>query len=112
MNFTNHLSEKWDENQRTEALKYGEIQDIPFPSVNPEEGEVYINRLANLYTEQILKLCPKAVLCQGEFCLAYQVIKNLKKRGILVLAACSKRMVKQMGQKKEVTFLFCRFRSY
>ena len=112
VNFTNHPWKKWDERQTREALKYGTIQDIPFPSVKPQGSENYIDQLAKVYTKRILEAHPSAVLCQGEFCLCYQVVKNLQKEGILVLAACSERMVKEMGQKKEVSFVFRRFRSY
>ena len=112
VNFTNHPWERWDKRQAAEALKYGTILDIPFPSVDPEGNEDYIDQLAKVYTKQILEIHPTAVLCQGEFCLCYRVVKILQKDGILVLAACSERMVKEMGQKKEVLFKFRRFRNY
>ena len=112
VNFSNHPSEKWDRNQREEALKYGMIQDIPFPAVDPDGDEAYIDRLAELCTAQIEGFSPRAVLCQGEFCLAYQVTARLKEKGILVLAACSERVVKEDGHKKEVSFTFRRFRRY
>ena len=88
VNFTNHSSAYWDENQRKEALKYGMIRDMPFPAVDPESDEAYIDSLA------------------------YQVIKGLKERGILALIARSERVVKDMGKKKEVSFTFRRFRRY
>lgn len=62
--------------------------------------------------KQILALYPRAVLCQGEFCLAYQVITKLRKKGIKVLAACSERIVREAGQRKEVQFVFRQFREY
>lgn len=37
INFTNHSSEKWSGEQRMAAERYGEIVDIPFPSVPPPE---------------------------------------------------------------------------
>lgn len=112
VNFTNHLSSRWGEKQKEEALKYGPIKDIPFPPVDPEGDEAYIGKLAEAYAERIMKLCPAAVLCQGEFCLAYQIVKRLTEERILVLAACSKRIVKENGQKKEVIFEFSRFRRF
>ena len=51
VNFTNHPSAYWDENQRKEALKYGMIRDMPFPSVDPESDEAYIDSLA----QQVIK---------------------------------------------------------
>ncbi len=112
VNFTNHPSTKWERKQRTEALKYGMIQDVPFPAVDSGGDEEYIESLAGRCVEQIEQLDPKAVLCQGEFCLSYQVIKRLKEKGIPVLAACSERVVNDTGEKKEVVFTFRRFRRY
>lgn len=112
INFTNHPSQYWGEKQREEALQYGEIFDVPFPAVDPWGNEEYISRLAEDCVERILQLHPSAVLCQGEFCLAYQVIYRLKEKGLPVLAACSERMVKETGQTKEVTFAFTCFREY
>ena len=86
--------------------------DIPFPDVDPQGDEGYINNLAEYYFRKIMEFHPQAVLCQGEFCLSYQIITRLRKAGILVLAACSERMVRETGQKKEVVFVFRRFRKY
>lgn len=112
VNFTNHPSDKWEPEQSQSALEYGEIVDLPFPEVEAEADEVQISDMAASYVQQILDLKPCAVLCQGEFCLAFQVVSILKSQGITVLAACSKREVKVYGNKKEVTFKFIRFRKY
>ena len=98
--------------QLREAEKYGDIVDVPFPDVDPEEDEAYIGVLASEYAERILNLVPDAVLCQGEFCLVYRVVSLLKEKNIAVLAACSERCVIQNGDRKEVTFSFRRFRRY
>lgn len=93
-------------------MEYGEIVDIPFPPVDPRGDESYIDGLAGQCVRQILQYHPYAVLCQGEFCLAYQVITRLREEGIQVLAACSERIVKEEGQKKEIVFVFEQFRKY
>ena len=49
---------------------------------------------------------PKAVLCQGEFTLAFQLINMLLENEIVVLAACSERIVKEDGARKESYFTF------
>lgn len=112
VNFTNHPSNRWDEKQKKAALKYGKIVDIEFPKVAASGSRDYILDLAKKYVEKILELHPAAVLCQGEFCLAYHVISRLKEKEILVLAACSERMVVEDGNKKEVLFAFEQFREY
>ena len=112
VNFTNHPVDKWEPAQRRCALEYGEIVDLPFPEVEAEADETVINEMADLYVRRILDLNPCAVLCQGEFSLAFQVTAILKTLGITVLAACSRREVKVCGNKKEVLFQFVRFRKY
>ena len=112
VNFTNHSSDNWELRQKKAAEKYGVIKDIPYPDVDPNGDREYIIRMADFYVEEIEKLKPAAVLCQGEFCLAYQVISKLKERHITVLAACSKRCVKTEGREKRVLFMFEQFREY
>lgn len=112
INFTNHPASDWEEGQKREAEKYGEIRDLPFPAVDPRGDENYVTELVEHYVEEILRLQPSAVLCQGEFCLVYQVVKRLQEKEILVLAACSERIIKIEKQRKEAVFVFRRFRRY
>lgn len=112
INFTNHPSQCWEETQLQQAQVYGEVVDVPFPAVDPEGDEEYIATLAEVSVAQILAHQPKAVLCQGEFCLVYRVVEALKAMNIRVLAACSRRCVKEYGNRKEAEFYFVRFREY
>ena len=112
VNFTNHPSQAWDGKQREAAERYGTITDVPFPGVDASGDEAYIAGLAEECLDKILQLHPAAVLCQGEFTLAYRVITGLKEKGIPVLAACSTRNVKTEGNRKETIFVFERFREY
>ena len=112
INFSNHPSDRWGEEQRAAALKYGEIVDIAFPEVDACGDEEYIQTLAVEYVDRIMSCEPAAVLCQGEFCLSFQVITKLKERGVTVLAACSERKVTIEGAKKIVIFEFEQFRRY
>lgn len=112
INLTNHPSKLWDRKQREEAEKYGEIVDIPFPNVEPGWSRESVAALSEKMVSRIMQKHPKAVLCQGEFCLAYQIVRDLQEKGVLVVAACSKRMVKEDGNQKLVTFKFEQFREY
>lgn len=112
VNFTNHPSDRWEKCQLQAALKYGEIVDVPFPNVNPIGNELYIRALAQESVEKIMDCKPDAVLCQGEFCLVYQVAARLMHRGVIVLAACSERIVREKGNKKETVFVFRQFRKF
>lgn len=112
VNFTNHPSKQWEETELLSAQKYGTIVDVPFPVVDSDGDENYIARLAGEYTEKIICLHPIAVLCQGEFCLVYNIVSNLKQENITVLSACSERIVIEEAQKKRSIFRFRRFREY
>lgn len=112
INFTNHPSELWGEDERQAALRYGEIVDFPFPDVDPRKDRDYIAGLAEEYVGRIIGLHPAAVLCQGEFCLVYQVVSRLKKEGMTVLSACSERITTEDKGKKISIFEFRQFREY
>lgn len=113
VNFTNHKMSKWSEKQKKEAGRYGEIVDIPFPNVAPDWTEKEIEQTAEHCYQKIMDCHPKAVLCQGEFTLAFSVAKKLRRSGVKVLAACSERQVTEgkKGEKISV-FNFVRFREY
>lgn len=117
VNFSNHSSADWSEEQRQAAESYGNIIDIKFPSVDPDASESDIEALADKCVESILAQKPSAVMCQGEFTLCYTVVRRLKEKGIVCLAACSVRESKEHrlddGKVRRVSvFRFCRFREY
>lgn len=112
INFSNHPSELWQESQVKAAEEFGTVIDLPFPAVDEFGDEAYIEQMAEEYVEKILDYEPVAVLCQGEFCLTYAVISKLKEKGIIVLAACSKRVVEENKEGKTSIFVFQRFRRY
>ena len=117
VNFSNHCSELWSNRQLTEARKYGEIIDYPFPMVDPNDSEENIKEMANRISEEIGAMKPDIVMCQGEFTLCYNVVKLLKDRGIKVVAASSERkameevLVDETVNKISV-FEFVKFREY
>ena len=112
INFTNHPSGGWGEEQMLEAKRYGEVIDLTFPEVDPYGDKKYVTKLAEKYTERLLKMHPAVVLCQGEFCLVYQVVAGLKEKGVKVVAACSERIVEEQDGKKVSVFGFRGFREY
>ena len=112
VNFTNHPAEMWESKQRGEAEKYGAIIDIAFPQVDPKMTNEDITEMSKHYESRIIKCNPEMVLCQGEFTLCFAVVESLKEKGIKVAAACSRRIVKEEGDKKIVRFEFEGFREY
>jgi len=116
VNFSNHPAEKWTEEQKNAAEKYGEIRDVTFPEVDPTWSERSVGKLAEECAAEILECEPDFVLCQGEFCLAFAVTEILKRKGVRVGAACSRRIceehVEEGVTKKTLTFKFVQFREY
>ncbi len=116
INFSNHPSSKWSATQTAEAEKFGKIVDIPFPDVDPAASKEDICKSAEKIVKKISDYHPAYVLCQGEFCLSYQVISLLKKKGVTVGASCSKRLVEErtIGDRIEKlsVFQFEQFREY
>jgi len=117
INFTNHPSSNWSQAQLSAAQNYGEIIDIPFPTVDPNKDENYINSLADSFVAEMIRHIPTAVLCQGEMTLAFAVARKLSALGIAIFAASSQRIVREaIGEKGETVkrseYSFVKFRKY
>lgn len=118
INFSNHPSNKWSADQVDAALsEYASIMDIPFPAVKADASSEDVFKIAEQYERQIEIMHPSAVLCQGEFSLAFAVAGLLIAKGIKVICACSERDVVETldenGETQKVsTFKFVSFREY
>lgn len=116
LNFSNHPSHLWGQEQKEAAEQFEQIEDLPFPQVGANWSSEEVCKLAESYADQILKKHPDCVLCQGEFCLSWHVIELLKKAGITVVAACSERITEEVygekGTEKKSVFRFVQFREY
>lgn len=116
INHTNHLSQYWSHAQLTAACEYGDILDLPFPSVDPQASSSEVLELAQEYTGRIIALHPSAVLCQGEFVYCHALVERLLAAGITVLAATSERVVEEFYHnginEKRIDFQFVQFREY
>ena len=118
VNFSNHPSSRWSEEQlKVAGQQYGEIVDVPFPSLDPCMDERAIAEIGEDCIEKILELSPCAVMCQGEFTLTFYVVNRLINKGITCVSACSERSSVEMMQedgsvRKESLFLFRGFRKY
>lgn len=117
INHTNHPSARWSEQQKKAAFVYGEIKDIPFPLIPPEESSENIRELAIKMAKTIADMNPKAVLCQGEFNYVFCLVDALLSQGIKVMAACSERIVREWTdengeQHRDAVFQFQQYRDY
>ena len=123
LNYSNHPSDKWSQEQIAAAQRYGEIADCPFPAVPSAATAEEIARLAQTECARILELLQargdkeNAVLCQGEFTLCFGVITLLKSHGVTVVAAVTERVAKETTRadgtaEKISVFQFMGFREY
>lgn len=117
INYSNHASSLWSEEQIAAARKYGCIVDVPFIDIDPSWDEEKIIELAEKTAGEIAGYNPQAVMCQGEFTFTFALVTKLKERGIRCFSACAKRVVREHlnaeGKTvKESVFVFEGFREY
>ena len=116
-NCTNHPKSAWGEAQLAAAGAYGEVVDIPFPSVDPALEPEGVRELVRDYAERILASGCKAALVAGEFTLTFMLVDKLLREGMQVLCTCSRRRVVEEtapdgSVHKSSVFVFERFRPY
>lgn len=119
VNFSNHPSVNWDEEQKNAAAEIVpecKIADVPFPQVKGSADEDEIQRIAENSIKEILSYNPSAVMCQGEFGVCWKVVSALQKLGIKVVYSCSERKAvekqTETGIEKTSVFCFERFREF
>jgi hypothetical protein len=113
VNLTNHPSTHWERDQAEAALSLAErIEDVRFPNVPPEASEKDLAAMAEACVAQLPPTSTHA-LVQGEFTLAFEIVRRLQERNITCLAATTDRQVENSGGgRKTSRFRFVRFRSY
>lgn len=116
INLSNHPSAKWAEEQLRAGHEFGEIADLPFPTVDPNGDEKYIQGLAEEYSRRILDLAnghQTTVHLMGEMTLTFAIASRLMEKGIRCVAATTERIVTESpGGAKTTFFKFVRFRYY
>jgi CRISPR-associated protein Csx16 len=116
VNLSNHPSACWSEAQKGAALRLApEIRDWPFPPVPPEAEAAEIADLAEQTAAALADALPGAthVMVQGEFTLAHALVRRLQQRGLVCIAATTRRQVlEDRGAVKTTRFEFVRFREY
>lgn len=121
INFSNHRTENWGEEQLAAAKSYGEIIDFPFPYVDPDGDENYILGLAEEYVEKLTSLmeapCISVVHIMGELTLTHHVVGRLKWMGVKCVASTTERKVVELEDEdgevvKIAIFKFRKFREY
>lgn len=121
INFSNHPYIHWSEKQKLSAGQlFGEIVDIPFPTISPESNEEVLLKMAKEYLNQILNFKRThndiTVHIMGEFTFTFIMIQLLHQHNIPCYASTTKRLVKEIVDgnmvKKVSIFEFVSFRKY
>lgn len=117
INYSNHPSALWSAEQIKAAdRQFGEIVDMPFPSVAPDADEKDIAHLVETELTHISKIAPPSeavVHIMGEMTLTYALVNLLKAVGYRCVASTTVREVyEEQPGKKTVIFQFVRFRDY
>ena len=118
LNLSNHPSPFWPDNQKSAALEqFGEISDLPFPAIDPEEGTEQIQKRAAEYeriaVQRLQGQAVKAVHLMGEMTFTLALTARLQKHGIPVYCSTTRRNVTDEKDGKITTrFEFVRFRMY
>lgn len=117
VNLSNHPYKDWSEDQKKAAEKYGEVQDMAFPEIDPAMKIDKIKKeIAAAQIDEIKNMCKErrvTVHIMGEMSYTFYVVSHLKAFGILCICSTSERDTEDLGGgEKKVTFHFKRFRDY
>jgi hypothetical protein len=113
LNLSNHPSGKWPDNQRAMAIAhYGRIEDMDFPSIDPEATETDIEALVDLYLARILQQGPSAVHLMGEMTFCFSLVRKLQQHQIPCIASTTQRITVEQDNTKTSRFEFVKFRAY
>lgn len=116
INLSNHPYENWSAEQKEAAKEYGEVRDMPFPAIDPEEDTEQIRERADEYISKIIKLNAEyaiTVHLMGEMSFVVYAVSRLTERGIRCICSTSERDTEDLsGGEKKVSFHFKRFRDY
>lgn len=121
INFTNHPLSQWSEEQKKAASElFGEVVDLPFPSISPEASEEDLLKIAQEFLKKILSYQSKtnnlAVHIMGEFTFTFIMVQLLHQNNIPCYASTTQRIVKEKIENNQTlisaTFKFVKFRKY
>lgn len=117
LNLSNHPASKWPDSQLKAVNKnYGEVQDMPFPVISPQDGIEEVEKLAGKYLKKILQSGGEQMLVvhiMGEMTFTHCLVNKLQAAGIECVASTTRREVimEEDGRKTSV-FEFVRFRPF
>ena len=115
INFSNHPSSAWSEQQLQAACQFGQVVDLPFPQVDPAMTGEQVQSLAAECVSTIMGMGATddlTVHVMGEMTVIFHVVTALKAHGVRCVASTTERMVTEADGKKITEFHFVQFREY
>jgi type I restriction-modification system DNA methylase subunit len=115
INLSNHPFNGHDVQSNLAEERYGGFINIPFPHVDPNGDEAYIERLAEDLSDGLTEgRVPASDVfhIMGELNLTFTLVKLLKSKGFTCVASTTNRVVTEQDGVKKSVFTFKRFRSY
>ena len=116
INFSNHPSKNWSQEQLEAAKVYGEITDLPFPNVSPNASEKDLQSLTKQYVQKIASIgkdCQATVHVMGEMTFTFMVVEKLKAMGVKCIASTTERKTTYNSDGTKLSeFSFVKFREY
>lgn len=116
VNFSNHPSRYWDERQLEASRCYGDVMDLPFPIVAPNNNNDQLQTLAQEWVHKILELGDvhdMTVHIMGEMTFTFLVVSKLKELGVRCIASTTERKTTYDSNGTKLSeFSFVKFREY
>lgn len=116
INHSNHPFTSWETSQRSAALEWGDVEDLPFPNVPPFATPEEVRVIAD---NNLLEIFRKAeshevtIHIMGELTYTNYLVSRLLSAGIPCVASTTERSVTILKDgRKTSTFRFAAFRSY
>lgn len=116
VNFSNHPFRYWGERQREASRSYGDVTDLPFPTIAPNNSYNQLQTLAQEWVHKILGLGDvndMTVHIMGEMTFTFMVVTRLKEMGIKCIASTTERKTTYNDDGTKLSdFSFVKFREY
>ena len=115
LNLSNHPSSAWSEAQREAALsQFEEIEDMPFPQIDPHATTEDIQDLAQQYAKRLhnrFEYGQTAIHIMGEMTFTFALVTAFK-NSFECYASTTERVSEEKDGIKTSVFRFVQFREY
>lgn len=116
INFSNHPFNQWSVKQLEAAHAYGELEEIPFPDVDPSWDEIQMAGIVEEFFKEIKRRSIEydvTVHIMGEMTFVYAMTRRLKGEGITCVASTTGRNSVIITDGGKTSFFeFVKFRKY